>query len=131
MSHTERLRRSPNAFRQLTGITPLVFDKLLADLTPRSEQADARRKDRPGRKRRPGAGRKHALPLADRLLMLLMDHRAYTTHAVLGFLLGGDDLAVARNSNPIQPLLAGISRIPERRIRLDPEEIRHLSFDAT
>jgi hypothetical protein len=131
MSHTERLRRSPKAFRQLTGITPLVFDQLLADLTPRYEQADARRKDRPDRRRRPGAGRKHALVLADRLLMLLMYYRTYTTHAFLGFLFGVDDSAVGRNINPLQPLLAGIFRIPERRIRLDPEEIRELFFDAT
>jgi hypothetical protein len=131
MSHTERLRRSPKAFRQLTGITPLVFDKLLADLTPRHELADAKRKDRPGRRRRPGAGRKHALDLADRLLMLLMYYRTYTTHAVLGFLFGVDDSAVGRNINPLQPLLAEIFRIPERRIRLDPEEVRELFFDAT
>jgi len=131
MSHTQRLRRSPRAFRQLTGITPLVFDKLLADLTPRYEQADARRKDRPGRRRRPGAGRKHALDLADRLLMLLIYYRTYTTHAFLGFLFGVDDSAVGRNINPLQPLLAGIFRIPERRIRLDPEEMRELFFDAT
>ncbi len=32
----------------MTGITPLVFDKLLADLAPRYERADARRKDRTG-----------------------------------------------------------------------------------
>ena len=44
MSHTERLQRSPQAFRQLTGITPFVFDQLLADLTPRYEQAEAKRK---------------------------------------------------------------------------------------
>ena len=131
MSHTERLRRSPNAFRQLTGITPAAFDRLLADLTPRYEQADARRKDRPGRRRRPGAGRKHALDLADRLLMLLIYYRTYTTHAFLGFLFGVDDSAVGRNINPLQPLLAGVFRIPERRIRLDPEEIRELFFDAT
>jgi hypothetical protein len=131
MSHTDRLRRSPRAFRQLTGITPLVFDKLLADLTPRYLQADAKRKDRPGRQRRPGAGRKHALDLADRLLMLLIYYRTYTTHAFLGFLFGVDDSAVGRNINPLQPLLAGIFRIPERRIRLDPEEIRELFFDAT
>src|SRR6478736_760999 len=124
MSHTERLRRSPKAFRQLTGITPLVFAKLLADLTPRYEQADARRKDRPDRRRRPGAGRKHALPLANRLLMLLIYYRTYATHALLGFLFGVDDSAVGRNTNPLQPLLAGIFRIPERRIGLDPEEIR-------
>ena len=131
MSHTERLRRSPNAFRQLTGITPDVFDRLLADLTPRYEQAEIKRKDRPGRQRRPGAGRKHALDLGDRLLMLLIYYRTYTTHAFLGFLFGVDDSAVGRNINPLQPLLAGIFRIPERRIKLDPEEVRELFFDAT
>jgi hypothetical protein len=131
MTHTERLQRSPKAFRLLTGITPAVFDRLLADLTPRYEQAEARRKDRPGRKRRPGAGRKHALALTDRLLMLLMYYRTYTTHAFLGFLFSVDDSAVGRNINPLQPLLAGIFRIPERRIKLDPEEIRELFFDAT
>ena len=131
MSHTERLQRSPKAFRQLTGITPAAFDRLLADLTPRYQEADAKRKARPGRRRRPGAGRKHALSLADRLLMLLIYYRTYTTHAFLGFLFGVDDSAVGRNINPLQPLLAGIFRIPERRIRLDPEEIRELFFDAT
>ena len=131
MTHTERLRRSPKAFRQLTGITPAAFDRLLADLTPRYERAEERRKDRPGRKRRPGAGRKYALTLADRLLMLLMYYRTYTTHAFLGFLFGVDDSAVGRNINPLQPLLAGIFRIPERRVALDPEDIRELFFDAT
>ena len=131
MTHTERLQRSPKAFRLLTGITPAAFDRLLSDLTPRYEQADARRKGRPGRKRRPGAGRKHALALDDRLLMLLMYYRTYTTHAFLGFLFGVDDSAVGRNINPLQPLLAGIFRIPERKVALDPEDIRELFFDAT
>jgi hypothetical protein len=131
MSHTERLQRSPKAFRQLTGITPTAFGRLLAELTPRYERAEARRKDRPGRRRKPGAGRKHALSLADRLLMLLIYYRTYTTHAFLGFLFGVDDSAVGRNINPLQPLLAGIFRIPERRVRLDPEDIRELFFDAT
>jgi hypothetical protein len=131
MTHTERLQRSPKSFRLLTGITPAAFDRLLADLTPRYEQAEACRKGRPGRKRRPGAGRKHALTLADRLLMLLMYYRTYTTHAFLGFLFGVDDSAVGRNINPLQPLLAGIFRIPERKVALDPEDIRELFFDAT
>src|SRR3954447_8790502 len=131
MTHTERRQRSPKAFRLLMGITPAAFDRLLADLTPRYEQAEARRKGRPGRKRRPGAGRKHSLTLPDRLLMLLVYYRTYTTHAFLGFLFGVDDSAVGRNINPLQPLLAGIFRIPEGRIRLDPEEMRELFFDAT
>src|SRR5436305_8755616 len=131
MSHAERVRRSPNAFRQLRGITPAAFDRLLADLTPRYEQAEARRKDRPGRRRKPGAGRKHALALADRLLMLLIYYRTYATHALLGFLFGVDDSAVGRDINPLQPLLAGIFRIPERLVKLDPEDIREQFFDAT
>src|SRR3954447_358210 len=131
MSHTERLKRSPKAFRQLTGITPAAFDRTLAQLTPRYEAADARRKARPGRRRRPGAGRKHALILADRLLMLLIYYRTYVTHALLGFLFAIDDSAVGRNINPLQPLLAGIFRIPERRIELAEDEIRELFFDAT
>ncbi len=131
MSHTDRLRKAPKAFRRLTGITPAAFDVLLAQLTPRHEQAEARRKARPGRKRRPGGGRKHALVLGDRLLMLLIYYRTYVTHAFLGFLFGIDDSAVGRNINPLQPLLAGIFRIPERRIELAEDEIRELFFDAT
>jgi hypothetical protein len=131
MTHTDRLRRSAATFRQLTGITPAAFDRLLADLEPRYAAADAKRKARPGRRRKAGAGRKHALPLADRLLMLLMYYRTYTTHAFLGFLFGVDDSAVGRNINPLQPLLAGIFHIPERRVELDEEDIRELFFDAT
>jgi hypothetical protein len=131
MSHTDRLRRAPKAFRRLTGITPTAFENLLAQLTPLHEAADARRKGRPGRKRKPGGGRKHTLVLADRLLMLLIYYRTYVSHAFLGFLFGLDDSAVGRNINPLQPLLAGIFRIPERRIELAEDEIRELFFDAT
>lgn len=131
MTHTDRLKRSADAFRQLTGVTPAAFDLLLTDLEPRYAAADARRKNRAGRRRKPGAGRKHTLPLADRLLMLLIYYRTYTTHAFLGFLFGIDDSAVGRNINPLQPLLAGIFRIPERRVEVTPEDIRELFFDAT
>ena len=92
MTHTERLQRSPKAFRLLTGITPDALD---------------------------------------RLLMLLMYDRTYTTHAFLGLLFGVDDSAVGRNINPIQPLLVGIFLIPERKVVLDSEDIRELFFDAT
>jgi hypothetical protein len=131
MSHSDRLKRTPGTFRQLTGITPAAFDRLLAELAPRYQHAEGRRKDRPGRRRKPGAGRKHALPLADRLLMLLIYYRTYVSHAFLGFLFGLDDSAVCRNINPLQPLLAGIFRIPERRVELRPDEVRELFFDAT
>jgi len=131
MMHADRLKKSPASFRSLTGITPGAFDALLAELGPRHEAAEARRKARPGRKRKPGAGPKHALALGDRLLMLLIYYRTYVTHAFLGFLFGVDDSSVGRNINPLQPLLAGIFRIPERRVELREGEVRELFFDAT
>jgi hypothetical protein len=131
MSHFDRLKRSPATFRRLTGITPVAFARLLADLEPRYAAVDAKRKARPGRTRKAGAGRKHTLPLADRLLMLLMYYRTYTTHVFLGFLFGIDDSAVGRNINPLQPLLADIFRIPERKVTIDPEDLEELFFDAT
>jgi hypothetical protein len=131
MSHTDRLKYSPDAFRQLTGLTPAAFDHLLAQLTPRYQKAQDRRQNRPGRRRKPGAGRKHTLALADRLLMLLIYYRTYVPHTFLGFLFGLDDSAVCRNINPLQPLLAGIFRIPERRVTLTQEDVRELFFDAT
>jgi len=131
MSHTDRLKRSPDAFRQLTGLTPDKFDQLLADLAPRYLDAEQRRKARPGRRRQPGAGRKRALTLGDRLLMLLIYYRTYVSHAFLGFLFGVDDSSVCRNINPLQPLLAGLFRIPERKVTLQPDEVRELFFDGT
>src|SRR4051794_32789693 len=131
MTHADRLKKSPASFRALTGLTPGKFEALLAELAPRYEAAEAKWLGRPGRKREPGAGRKFTLGLGDRLLMLLIYYRTYVTHKFLGFLFGVDDSAVCRNINPLQPLLAGIFRIPERRIGLDPEEIRELFFDAT
>ena len=110
----------PGHFRQLTGITPAAFDRLLAELTPRYEQAEARRKDRPGRQRKPGAGRKHALPLADRLLMLLIYYRTYATHAFLGFLFGVDDSAVGRNINPLAAAAGRHLPHPRAAGRADP-----------
>jgi hypothetical protein len=131
MSHIDRLRKTPKSFRRLTGITPAAFERLLDQLIPRYEQAQARRKDRPGRVRKPGGGRKHALPLADSLLMLLIRYGTYVTHAFLGFLFWIDDSAVGRNINSLQPVRAGVFRIPERRVDLTEDEIRELFFDAT
>lgn len=131
MSHSDRLKRTPDTFRQLTGLSPAAFDQLLAQLAPRYQEADARKKARPDRRRKPGAGRKYTLALAERLLMLLIYYRTYVSHAFLGFLFGLDDSAVGRNINPLQPLLAGIFRIPERKVALQPDEVRELFFDAT
>ena len=131
MSHSQRLQRSPSAFRRLTGLTPSAFTRLLAEVTVADRQTRERRGNRTGRQRKAGAGRKHALDLADRLLMLLIYYRTYVPHTFLAFLFGLDDSNVSRSNRQVEPLLAGIFRIPERRVELTPEEIRELFFDST
>ena len=63
--------------------------------------------------------------------MLLIDYRTYVPHAFLGFLFGVDDGTVCRTNRRIEPLLAGVFRMPERTVELSRDEIRELFFDAT
>ena len=131
MTPSARLLKQPETFRRLTGLTPAAFDRLLADVTAAREAAQSRRGRRHGRKRRIGAGPPFALALADQLLMLLIYYRTYVPHAFLGFLFGVDDSTVCRTNRRIEPLLAGVFRIPERKVELSRDEIRELFFDAT
>lgn len=131
MTFTARLKKNPFAFRRLTGITVEKFDVVLAQLQPRYETWNTKRLSHPQRRRKIGGGTPFTLPLEDRLLMLLLYYRTYVTHVFLGFLFGVDDSTVSRNINPLQPLLAGIFRIPERRIDISEEEIMKIFFDGT
>src|SRR5215211_5830978 len=131
MSHHERLSRSPEAFRSLTGLTPAAFSALLAQVEPAWRDAQRRRRERPDRQRKPGAGPKHSLGVADQLLVLLIYYRTYVSHAFLAFLFGIDDSTVGRNVRRLEPLLAGVFRIPERRVEVKEDEIEELFFDGT
>src|SRR5688572_12967847 len=131
MTHANRLLQAPATFRRLAGLTPVAFHRLLAEVTTAEQDARARRARRAGRQRKAGAGRKPALPLADQPLMLLICYRTYVPHTFLGFLFGLDDSNVSRSNRRLEPLLAGISRIPERKVELARDEIRELFFDST
>ena len=131
MTHADRLLRTPATFRRLTGLTPTAFRRLLGEVSTAEDHARSRRAARPGRRRKAGAGRKSALPLADRLVMLLIYYRTYVPHTFLGFLFGIDDSNVSRSNRRLEPLLAGVFRIPERKVALTPEEIKELFFDST
>lgn len=128
---TSRLRRKPETFRRLTGISPEDFDQIMEDLPQLYEEAEKERLSRPDRERAIGAGRNFKLTLEDRLLMLLMYYRLYITHEFMGFLFDIDDSSVGRNINPLEPLLAQVFRIERRRLDADEEEIETLFFDAT
>jgi hypothetical protein len=131
MTHVDRLLRTPATFRRLTGLTPAAFRRLLGEVMGADQSDRTRRAAHPARQRKAGGGRTPTLPLADRLLMLLIYYRTYVPHTFLGFLFGLDDSNVSRSNRRLEPLLAGIFRIPERKVALGQEDIAELFFDST
>ena len=79
MTNHEKLRRKPSLFRMFTGLSAGEFDKLVADLAPVWLARKAKRSASRPRQRKPGAGRKAKLLLADRLLLTLLYYRTYVT----------------------------------------------------
>lgn len=58
-------------------------------------------------------------------------YRAYVNHVFIGMVGGIDDSNVCRYFQKIEPLLAQIFRIPERKVDLSEGEIMELVIDAT
>ncbi len=129
--HINRLRKSPQIFRRLTGVTPEKFDEILKKLKPLYERWNEDRLKGRNRKRAPGGGNKFTLSPEEKLLMLLIYCRTYVTHAFLAFIFGIDDSNVGRNINPLHILLAKIFRIPEKKIEINKDEIMEILFDGT
>ena len=91
-----RLRRKPRHFQSFTGLSPVEFDRLLAEFAPVYQEAQERQRQRPHRQRQPGAGRRFVLALPERLLMGLMHLRLYRGQSLLAFLFEIDQSNVCR-----------------------------------
>ena len=130
MNAYERLRIKPATFRHLTGLTVSEFEKLLAELD-QARKAHREKQQRRPRRRRPGAGRRPKLGLAEQLTLVLIYYRTYVTQDFLGFLFAIDKGTACRIIQAVGLLLAGIFRIPERRVQIHPDEIAEAFIDAT
>ena len=121
------LRAAPVVFRALTGLAVAEFDALVATLLPTYRAAERARLDGRARRRAPGAGRKHALPPRDQVLLAVVWLRRYPTNLVLGYLFGVSEYVALRAVARVVPLLetAGLDtmRLPDpgkwRRPHLD------------
>jgi hypothetical protein len=121
-----RLTRRPVTFKRLTGLNAPQFCDLLKEVAPKIEQADRKRLNKRERQRAIGAGNEYSLPLCDRLLMTLIYYRTYVSQEFLGYLFDLDAANVCRNMARIRPVLAQVFRIPEKRIKVNPEEVATL-----
>jgi len=107
----------PHVLELLTGMTRGEFSALLRDLTPLYEAAEARRLNRPDRKRAPGGGSKYKYALSDRLLMTLMRLHLRLTTEALGLLFDVDKSTVSRNTRRILPLLQELGEVREEWVK--------------
>jgi hypothetical protein len=131
MTNYEKLRRKRSLFRLFTGLSAGEFDKLVSDLEPVWRARKAKRSAHRPRQRKPGAGRKAKLLLADRLLMTLLYYRTSVTQEFVGFLFGVDKGTVSRNVPELSLCLAGVCRIPEKKVRIAPDDLEAVFVDAT
>ncbi|MDA2922957.1 transposase [Patescibacteria group bacterium AH-259-L07] len=131
MINVDKLYQKPKIFQRLTGLAPFKFQELLQKLEPLFKEAETKRKYRPHQIRKQGGGRKLALSLGQSLFILLLYYRTYTNHVFIGMVAGMDDSNVCRYFRRIEPLLAQIFRIPQRKIDMSEEEILELIIDAT
>ena len=131
MINLQKLYQRPKILERLTGLTPLKFKELLIKLEPLFAISEAKRKKQTGRQRKIGGGRKLSLGLAETLFMLLLYYRTYTNHVFIAMVMGIDESNVCRYLRRIQPLLAQVFKIPERKIQMSEDEIMELIVDAT
>ncbi len=125
-----RLSKRPVAFKRLTGLSIPQYMDLLERFAPLMAAADAKRLNKRERQRKIGAGNAYSLPLCDRLLMTLIYYRTYVSQEFLGYLFDLDDANVCRNMARVRPILAQIFRVPEKRIKVDPEDVATLFLTA-
>lgn len=110
MFHLARLRKSPSVFRAMTGLTPVDFDALVADVAPAYADAEFARLDHPDRERAVGAGHPFGLGIPDRLLLAVVWLRVYPTYAVLGYFFGVAESTARRLVEPVLPALERAGR---------------------
>lgn len=123
MTNYAKLRRKPLLFRMFTGLSADEFDRLVADLEPVWLARKAKRAARRPRQRKPGAGPEVKLRFTDRLLMVLLHYWVYVTQAFVGFLFGVDKGTVSRDVQELGLCMAGVFRIPERKVRITPDDL--------
>ena len=118
-----RLRRKPRHFQAFTGLTPVEFDRLLAELAPAYQAAQEQRGQRSQRQRQPGAGHPFALAVPQRLLMGLMYLRLYVSQSLLAFLFEIDQSNVCRElGQRLLPVLLAVVPAPLRDAPLRAQE---------
>ncbi|MCE2509223.1 MAG: transposase family protein [Nitrosopumilaceae archaeon] len=97
------MSKNARAFRTTVGMSLEQFDFLVRDVEKAHPETKRKRLDRPGRRRRPGAGRPFALHLWDRVLLVLMYYRTYLIQDGMTHLFGISQGSISANIKKMAP----------------------------
>jgi hypothetical protein len=111
----EKIMRKPKHFQSFTGINIHQFDFLSQKIESEYRDAEERRLSKRKRKRDIGAGHPFSLSVKNRILMLLMYYRMYTSYSLLGFLFDLDAANVYRNIRYLEPAVRRCILIPQKK----------------
>lgn len=114
MLNYTKLARKPAQFLRFTGITVTQFDFLTKEIQKQYKITEKKRLSKRNRVRDIGAGRPFKLPIRDRILMLLIYYRCYTSYDLLEYLFGVDSSTVCRDIAKIEPAVKQSIPIPAK-----------------
>lgn len=109
-----KLARKPEQFLRFTGITVTQFDFLTKKIQKQYKITEKKRLSKRKRIRDIGAGRPFKLSARDRILMLLIYYRCYTSYDLLEYLFGIDSSTVCRDIVKIEPAVKQCVPIPSK-----------------
>ena len=114
MLNHAKLTRKPEQFLRFTGITVTQFDFLTEKIQKKYKTTEKERLSKRKRIRDIGAGRPFKLSVKDRILMLLIYYRCYTSYDLLEYLFGVDSSTVCRDIAKIEPAVKSSIPIPAK-----------------
>jgi transposase len=110
----DRLSKRPQHFRSFTGLEVEEFDSLYEKVRSGYDESEEKRLGRKDRKNKMGAGRPFSLSLRDRLVMLLVYYRLYTTSTLLGYLFDLDETNILRDIRYLEPAVRECLPLPKK-----------------
>lgn len=114
MLNYTKLARKPEQFLRFTGMTVTQFDFLSSKIEKQYKITEIQRLSKKERVRDIGARRPFKLPVKERILMLLIYYRCYTSYDLLEYMFGVDSSTVCRDIAKIEPVVKQCIPIPSK-----------------
>ena len=110
----DKLASNARRFRMLVGMSLQEFDLLLTKMEKAYPEEERKRLSKRLRQREIGAGRRFALGVRDRTLLLLFYYRTYVTQDVAAEVFGVGQATVSRSIEQIAPVVKKCVPIPAK-----------------